>query len=82
MDRCGKLRAAEELPGGRARIDEDQVARGKRVAVRLVDVDAPHPDSQEDSGLFAKRCRRRCVRVDDVANLVRHLFLQILGLGA
>ena len=37
-------------------IDDDEVAGGKCVAVRLVCVDAPHPDPQESTGPLAQRC--------------------------
>jgi hypothetical protein len=55
MDCWGKLGAADEFSLGCAQIDEDEVAGGKRLAVRLVCVDTPHPDPQESSGLFAQR---------------------------
>jgi hypothetical protein len=53
--RRGKLGAADELPLGRAEIDEDEIARSQGTAVRLACVDAPHPDPQEPSGSFSRR---------------------------
>jgi hypothetical protein len=56
-----------------AQIDEDEVACGKRVAVPLVGVDAPHPDPQESSGLFAQHWPWRYVAPYEVEKVVRHL---------
>ena len=63
------------VPLGCAQIDEDEVAGGKRVAVRLVCVDAPHPDPQESSGLFVQLWPWRFVPPYDVEEVVRHLRL-------
>ena len=73
MDRGGELGAADELPLGCAQIDEDEVTGGKRVAVRLVRVDAPQPDPQEPSGLFAQRRPLHCVPLHEIEKVMRHL---------
>ena len=57
---------------GRAQIDEDEVAGGKRVAVRLVCVDPPHPDPQKPDSLFAQRWPLRCLPVHEVEKVVGH----------
>jgi hypothetical protein len=72
MGRRGELGAADELPLGCTKIDQDEVAGGKHVAVRLVGVNAPHPDPQESSGLFAQRRPWRCVPPYEVEKVVRH----------
>src|SRR5436190_14591262 len=51
MDCCGENGAGDELPLRCGEIDESEVARGKRVAVRLLCADAPHPRPQESDGL-------------------------------
>ena len=50
LGRRGEFGSADERPLGRAQIDEGEIAGGKRVAVRLVCVDTPHPYPQESSG--------------------------------
>jgi hypothetical protein len=72
---CGaKLGVADELQVGRAEIDEDEVAGGKRVAVPLVGVHAPHPEPHERSRMFA----RRWLALHEVEEVVRHLRLDVL----
>jgi hypothetical protein len=54
MDRRVNFSAADELTHGRAQIDEDQVAWGKRVSVPLVSLDAPQPGPEKPGSLFAQ----------------------------
>ena len=72
MNRRGELGTADEGPVGRAQVDEDEVAGGKCIAVRLVRVDAPHPNPQGPGGPFAHREPLGCLPVYDVEEVVGH----------
>jgi hypothetical protein len=60
-DGRAKLGATDERSLRFRQIDENEVTRGERIAVRLVGIDAPQLDPYGRSGLFAERSPLRCV---------------------
>ncbi len=52
MYRRRKLGSTDELLLRRRQVDEDEVGRGKRIAMFLVPADPPHLRPEKRSGLF------------------------------
>lgn len=55
MNGWHNLGMADECPHRCAQIDERELAGGKCALEPLLGIDAPHPDPQKRSGLFAER---------------------------